>query len=194
MLGAVDIDHHLYFLAAPSGLPDKVQTLQQAFLKKTLESPNGKTLYRREAVIKPQVDNGSRLQRPKLSELDSITSRQFQHILDRRRGWFSRSRRTFRSCDSRFVNEILETCRRENKQVAILHDAGVFNLVRDIPRRQQSIARSQQKGLIIHLDLKFAGKHVIRLVLSHVDMAWNPDAGRQRKVKQAISSTCVCTG
>src|SRR5258708_17464916 len=59
---------------------------------------------------------GPVFQRPGLFEVDSITSRQFHQVLAADRGRFSGSRSTFRSCDCRCVNEILETCRRENKQ------------------------------------------------------------------------------
>src|SRR5215470_11862035 len=55
----------------------------------------------------------------------------------------------------------IETGWRENKQVTIFRSTGIFKLVRDISRRKQGVARSQQKALIAHLDLQFAGHDVI---------------------------------
>jgi len=105
--------------------------------------------------------------------------------LDRDPGWFGWCRRPFRCGDRRRIDEILETGWRENKQVTIFRSTGIFKLVRDIPRRKQGVARSQQKALIAHLDLQFAGQDVIRLVLPCVGVARDPDAGRKRYVKQA---------
>jgi hypothetical protein len=44
MVGAADIDHCRYFLAAPSGLSDNAQALQQAFLAKRYQAQMGRGL------------------------------------------------------------------------------------------------------------------------------------------------------
>jgi len=107
---------------------------------------------------------------------------------------FSRGSRIVRRRDRRLQEKFLESGRREHEEIVIFDVAGIAKLVRDVTRRHESIAFSENKDLVSQDDLEFSPENIIDFILTRVRVTRHHHPGRETNVQEAVCSTGVGAG
>ena len=88
-------------------------------------------------------------------------------------------------------HEFLEPGRREHEEIVVLDVAGIAQLVRDVARRHEAIARPEDEDLVSDGDLQLSGQDKIRFILARVRMPRHAHSGRETGFQKAVCAAGV---
>ncbi len=74
----------------------------------------------------------------------------------------------------------------------VLDSAGISQLVGHVARSDEGIASPENEGLVSNDDLQFAGKDIVRLILTRMRMPRHTHPRRETHFQEAICSSGIC--
>jgi hypothetical protein len=88
--------------------------------------------------------------------------------------------------------EFLEPGWREHEEIVVLNVAGIAQLMRDVARRHEAIARPEDEDLLSDSNLQLSDQNEIRFILTRMRMLRHAHSGCEPNFQKAVCAAGVC--